>query len=101
MLTWGWEGTTLHGFISQFAKDLFEPEQVRLLTDAFDEAWARLRASKAPWSVDDYARIGRAIIAKHIIENAKAGEFDPHWLADSALLYLTQQKLTRKLPDRL
>jgi hypothetical protein len=39
------------------------------------------------------------IIAKHIIKNAQSGEFDPRWLADSALLYLTQQKLTRNLPD--
>jgi hypothetical protein len=30
---------------------------------------------------------------------AQGGERDPKWLADSALLYLSQQKLTRKPPE--
>ena len=89
----------MHGFIEEFAEGIFAPEQVRLLTDAFDDAWSRVKASKAPWASDDYAKVGRTIIAKHIIENAQSGEFDPRSLADSALLYLTQQKLTCKLPS--
>ena len=89
----------MHGFIDEFAEGVFAPEQVRLLTDAFDEAWSRVQASKAPWASDDYAKVGRTIIAKHIIKNAQSGEFDPRRLADSSLLYLTQQKLTRNLRD--
>jgi hypothetical protein len=87
----------MHGFIDEFAEGVFAPDQVRLLIDAFDDAWSRVQASKAPWATDDYAKVGRTIIAKHIIQNARLGEFDPRWLADSALLYLTQQKLTRTL----
>jgi hypothetical protein len=30
---------------------------------------------------------------------AKGGERDTKWLADSAVLYLSQQKLTRKPPE--
>jgi hypothetical protein len=44
---------------------------------------------------------GRAIIATYIISAAKAGERDPRWLADSAILYLSQQKLSRNPPNVL
>jgi hypothetical protein len=75
------------------------PVLLRKKKAAFDDAWSRVQASKAPWATDGYATVGRTIIAKHIITNAQSGEFDPRSLADSALLYLTQQKLTRTLPD--
>jgi hypothetical protein len=42
----------------------------------------------------------RTTLAKQIINAAKAGERDPRWLVDRALLYLSQQKLTRK-PEAL
>jgi hypothetical protein len=32
---------------------------------------------------------------------ANGGERDAKWLADSALLYLSQQKLTRKTPETI
>jgi hypothetical protein len=35
----------------------------------------------------------------YIITMAKGGERDAKWLADSALLYLSQQKLTRTPPE--
>jgi hypothetical protein len=89
----------MYGFVKEFAEGIFAPEEVRLLTDAFDDAWSKVQASKAPWATDDYAQVGRTILAKHIITNAQSGEFDPRWLADSALLHLTQHKLTRKLPS--
>jgi len=44
---------------------------------------------------------GRTILARHIIVAAKAGERDPRWLADSALLYLAQQKVSRTPPEDL
>jgi len=39
------------------------------------------------------------ILARHIIEMAQGGERDPKSLADSALLYIAQRKLTRKPPE--
>jgi hypothetical protein len=54
---------------------------------------------RAAWASDDYASACRTILAKYIIVMAKGGERDAKWLADSALLYLSQQKLTRKPPE--
>jgi len=54
-----------------------------------------------PYGTDEYAAAGRAIIATYIISSAKAGERDPRWLADSAILYLSQQKLSRNPPNVL
>jgi hypothetical protein len=39
------------------------------------------------------------ILAKYIVEAAQTGEHDPRWLADSALLYLSRQKLSRTPPN--
>ncbi len=89
----------MHGFIKEHTAGVFGPEQIRILTQAFDDAWARVKSSKAPYAADGYAPVGRTIIAKHIIDAAKAGEFDPRWLADSALLYLSQQNLRWTLAD--
>jgi len=38
-------------------------------------------------------------LARYILTMAKGGERDAKWLADSALLYLSQQKLTRTPPE--
>ncbi len=59
----------------------------------------RVQASKAPYGSEEYALAGRTILAKYIIGAAKAGERDPRWLADSALLYLSRQKLSRTPPS--
>src|SRR5262249_21546500 len=64
------------------------------LEDALDDAWRRVEQSKAPWASEDYSTAGRTILAQHIIKMTRDGERDPRWLADSALLYLSQQKLT-------
>ena len=58
-----------------------------------------MQTSKAPYGTEEYAVAGRIIIAKYIIKQAKAGERDPCWLSDSALLYLSQQRLSRTLPE--
>ena len=71
------------------------------MQDAFEDAWRRVQASKAPYANEEYASAGRAILATYIISAAKAGERDTRWLADSALLYLSQQKLNRTPPTAL
>jgi hypothetical protein len=76
----------------------FEPESVTILAEAFDDAWARLQASNAPYGADGYALAGRTILAKYIIETARAGEWNPKRLADGALLHVAQQKLSRIPP---
>jgi hypothetical protein len=88
----------MHGFLEKFAPGVFGPEDAKILTQAFDDAWARVRASKESYLAEEYTVAGRAILAKHIINAAKAGERDPRWLADRALLYLSQRKLRRTPP---
>jgi hypothetical protein len=71
------------------------------LGDAFEDAWRRLEHSKAPWASENYSTAARTILARHIIQMAQGGERNPRWLADSALLYLSQRKLTRKPPEQI
>jgi hypothetical protein len=91
----------VRGFLKQFAPDVFRPDEINILEDALDDAWRRIESSKAPWASDDYSAAGRTILAKYIIAMAKGGERDTKWLADSAVLYLSQQKLTRNPPEAL
>jgi hypothetical protein len=88
-------------FISQLAPDEFGPGEISILEDAFEDAWRRVEQSKAPWASEDYSTAGRTMLAKYVITMAKGGEHDARWLADSAVLYLSQQKLTREPPKVL
>jgi hypothetical protein len=85
----------VRGLLKHFASDEFRPDEISILEDAFDDAWRRIECSKAPWANDEYSAAGRTILAKYIITMAKSGERDAKWLADSAVLYLSQQKLCR------
>ena len=87
--------TAMRGFIKQYSDAEFDPATISILEDAFEVAWTRVQASKAPYRTEEYVRAGRAIIATFIISLAKAGERDPRWLADSAILHLSQQKLSQ------
>jgi hypothetical protein len=67
----------VRGFIKQFARDEFCPDEISILEDAFDVAWRRVELSKAPWASTDYSTAGRTILSKYIITRAKGGERDP------------------------
>jgi hypothetical protein len=82
-------------FINQLASEEFRPDEIGILEDAFEDAWRRIELSKSRWASEDYSAAGRTILAKYIITMAKGGERDPRWLADSAFLYLSQQRLNR------
>jgi hypothetical protein len=87
----------LHGFIRKFGV-AFTPEAVKILTAAFDDAWARLEASGAPYSTAEYAEAARTHLARNIIDTARRGEWDQNKLSANALLYLSGQKLSQKPP---
>ena len=96
------EGSSLPPiYIKHYADGAFDPAVISILEDAFEDAWRRVQASSAPYGTDEYAAAGRAILARHIIQAAKAGERDPRWLADSALLYLARQRLSRTPPNSI
>jgi hypothetical protein len=84
----------MHGFIKRFADGVFFPEEVEILVAAFDDAWAKLQASRAPFAEEDYCPAAQEILAKHIIMSALRGERNCRRLTDDALLHLSQQKLS-------
>jgi hypothetical protein len=94
-------GPAVRGLIKQFASGLFRPDEISILEDPFEDSWRRIESGKAPWASEEYSKVGRAILARYIIAMAKGGERDARWLADSAVLYLSQKKLTRKPPEAL
>jgi len=89
----------VRGFLKHFAPNEFRPDEISILEDASDDAWRRIEQSKAPRASADYSAAGRTILARHIITMGKGGERDAKWLADSAVVYLSQQKLTRAPPE--
>jgi hypothetical protein len=76
----------MHGFIKRFADGVFYPEEVEILIAAFDDAWARLQASRALFAEEAYASATREILAKQIIMAAKRGERNIRYLSQDALL---------------
>jgi hypothetical protein len=94
------EGSLMQGFIKRFAEGVFCPEEVAILTGAFDDAWAKLEASRAPFSREDYVAAAREILAKQIIRAAQRGERDRRQLTEDALFHLSRQKLTKRPQPR-
>jgi hypothetical protein len=74
----------------------FSPEDIRVLVAAFDKAWASVAASRAPSSEPEQHEWAREVLAKAIIQSAKAGERDVGALAAAALLQLSKAPLRRK-----
>lgn len=70
--------------------DVFDPEAIRVLTGAFEDAWKRLQASCVSPETERAQKWARDIIAKFIIEQARLGERDAHRLRDGALLQLNR-----------
>jgi hypothetical protein len=88
----------VHGAFQPPSTPRFYPEEVEILVAAFDDAWAKLQASEAPFVAEGYVLGAREILARRIIMAAKRGERNPRQLTNDALLYLSQQKLSKKPP---
>jgi hypothetical protein len=74
---------------------VFNSEDLRVLVAAFEKAWASVDASRAPFSEAEHRERARDILAKQIIQSAKAGERDVSALAAGALLQLSKTALGR------
>jgi hypothetical protein len=74
--------------IPLFGDGSFDPETTSLLASAFEDAWETVRKSGSPLASDGQASATREILAKRIIERAKAGERDSKTLANDALFHL-------------
>jgi hypothetical protein len=67
----------------------FDPETVNLLSDAFEQAWHKVRTSGNRLARPGYARMMREVMAKHIFNLAEHGERDESKLSDSAFQFFT------------
>jgi hypothetical protein len=71
----------------------FDSEEVKILTDAFDQAWKAVEESGVCFASNTYKNATREVLALRIIEIAQLGERDPNRLRDDALLYLARTNL--------
>jgi hypothetical protein len=69
---------------------VFDPDQVRALTTAFEEAWKTVQDSGASLLSNGQAEATRELLALRIIDMARLGERDPRRLRDDALPYLAR-----------
>jgi hypothetical protein len=87
-------------FLEEYFDTAYQPEELRILTAAFDKAWEAVQASGAKFDETERTAVAaRTIIAKHIIEAAKQGERDQGRLRDGALLAYTQAALRTPLSN--
>ena len=82
--------TLIHHLSSH--EGVFNPEEVRILTAAFDETWKAVQENGAPFATNGQAEAMREAIALRIIAMAWFGDRDRRRLRDDALLYLARMK---------
>ena len=89
-----WEGLHLLRVLVKHAlAGPFDSKEVKILIDAFDQAWKAVEESGVCFASDTYRNATREILALRIIEIAQLGERDPNRLRDDALLYLARTNL--------
>ncbi len=86
--------TVLH-FPSHLDASAFDPESLRILTDAFENAWQALQTAGTTFHFDGHAEQTRDILARCIIEMAKLGERDRDKLRDAALAHLAEANIRK------
>ena len=79
----------------------FEPETVRILTGAFDEAWLSIQNSGIIFTSPGQTNAMREILALAIIQMARFGERDQRRLRNDALLHLTEKLRTKNTEAKL
>jgi hypothetical protein len=73
---------------------VLDPDAIRILTGAFDDAWQRLQASGARLESEREYKRARDILAKYIMDQARLGERDRSRLRDGALLHYARSNLS-------
>ena len=69
-------------------ENVFDPETIRVLAMAFEDAWTRIERSGNRLARPGYSRAMREVIARFIIEMAQQGVRDPQTLAERTVLYM-------------
>lgn len=70
---------------------LLEPEAVRTVEAAFDDAWHHLQAAGIKFARHADIVETRELLAKRIVKSARAGERSSDKLREAALLNLTRE----------
>jgi hypothetical protein len=65
---------------------VFDPETVKIVSVAFDDAWKKIQQSGSEFARPAYAM--REEIAKHVIDMAGRGEMDQRRLSEDAIEFL-------------
>jgi hypothetical protein len=68
----------------------FDPETVKRLASAFDNAWDEIRESGSGFARPAYASAMREEIAKHLIGMVGAGETDQIRLTKAAVAFMAE-----------
>jgi hypothetical protein len=82
----------LSGHAIAHPTEVFDPDAIRILTTAFDNAWQRLQNSGV-LDADHQSEQARNTLAKYIIAQARKGERDERRLREGALLQYTRSNL--------
>jgi hypothetical protein len=82
-------------FPSRAEVSAFDPEAIRTLSDAYEDAWQSLHANGTTLHLGGQEVQTSEILARCIIELAKLGERDRRRLRDAALDHLTEANVRR------
>jgi hypothetical protein len=74
--------------VALLQQEAFEPETIRTLTAAFDQAWDKFKSSGSSLAQDACAPSTRALLAKQIIAKAQTGERNIDRLVKDGIAYL-------------
>ena len=69
---------------------VFDPETIKIVSQAFDDAWEKIEKSGNKLAKPAFANAMREEIAKHIIVMAGRGERDQNALIEDAILFLAK-----------
>jgi hypothetical protein len=83
-------------FPSRSDASAFDPESIRILSDALEDAWQSLHTVGSTFHFDGHAELTRETLARCIIELAKLGERDHRRLRDAALTHLAEANIRRE-----
>jgi hypothetical protein len=72
---------------------VFDADEVRILTTAFDGAWKAVKDSGVSFASSGHSEATRELLALRIVEMAQRGERDSRRLRDDAILHLAQSNL--------
>jgi len=87
-------GAMHHLFEIYAQAGVFDAEEVRILSAAFDETWQAVQDGGGPFASNGEAEATRDLIALRIIAMARLGELDCGRLRAGVLLYLARMKGT-------